>query len=67
MLCSSAAILLASVDQADISNTHACGRCALIDDLGWDSHEIETLHLLELQYVCDGTCWHWRLWERRAL
>ena len=68
MPCSSEIIFFASVDKANISNAHARASFAFIYDLGWDSHEIETLHLVQLQSVCDGAGWHWCLWkQRRAL
>ena len=67
MLCSNAAFLLASVDKANIHDTHARAISALIDDFGWNGHEIEPLHLLKLQYVYDGARWHRGRWERRAL
>ena len=68
MLCTSEIVILASVDKANISNAHARASCAFVYDFGWDSYEIETLHLPQLQYVCDGAGWHWCLWkQRRAL
>ena len=67
MLCSNAAFMWSSVDEADINNAHARAIFALIDEFGWNGHEIEPLHSLKLHYVYGGARWHCRLWERRAL
>ena len=67
MLCRSVAALWPSVGTANINNAHACCSFALIDDFGWNSHEIESVGLLQLKYVSDCARWHWHIWERRAL
>ena len=67
ILCSIAVVVLASIHQANIGDVHTCPALAFVKNFGYNGHEIESLHLRQLQYVGDCNCWHWRLRERRAL
>ena len=67
ILCSIALRVLASIHQANIGDVRTYAGLAFVKNFGCNGHEIESLHLPQLQYVADCNFWHWRLRERRAL